>query len=154
VLPSFVPDPTNRIAAPPDTGYTDVAGGPFVYKLSAVDLHGNESPVATLTPGGSTGVGDDPAIAELILARPVPNPASRSASLAWALPRAGHVRLTIYDAAGRVVRVLADGPFPAGTRALAWDLRDDAGRAVGAGLYFARIEAEGAARVRRIAVTP
>jgi hypothetical protein len=76
-------------------------------------------------------------------ARPSPNPASGIATLSFTLPRAGGVRLAIYDIAGRRVRELASGATPAGEHAIRWDLRDDAGHAVGAGLYFARLETEG-----------
>ena len=39
---------------------------------------------------------------------------------------------------------------PAGEHVLNWNLRDEAGRPVGAGLYFARYEVEERALVRRI----
>jgi hypothetical protein len=38
--------------------------------------------------------------------------------------------------------------------ALAWDLSDGAGRAVGAGVYFARLEAAGRRDTRRVTVLP
>jgi hypothetical protein len=49
------------------------------------------------------------------------------------------------------VRELASGAQPAGEHAIAWDLRDQSGRAVGAGLYFARLEAAGQALTRKLA---
>ena len=104
--------------------------------------------------GGSLAV--DPASgpgAGLAFAPPAPNPASHAATLAFALPRAGHVRLAILDAAGRRVRVLAERVQDAGAHSLAWDLRDEAGRAVAAGLYFARLETPMGARTQRLAVT-
>jgi hypothetical protein len=63
------------------------------------------------------------------------------------------VRLAIYDAAGRLVRELASGARDAGEYAETWDLRDAGGRAVRAGLYFARLETAGRTLVRRVAVT-
>lgn len=90
----------------------------------------------------------------LSFAAPTPNPASgQRTTLRYALPRTASVRLTIYDAAGRSVRDLVSGSQVAGEYALAWDMRDGAGGAVGAGLYFARLEVEGRILVRRIAVT-
>ena len=82
-----------------------------------------------------------------------PNPAFERASLRFVLPRAGQVRLAVFDAAGRVVRELASGEREAGAHAETWDLRDANGRLARAGLYFARLEAGGAARVLRVAVT-
>ena len=52
------------------------------------------------------------------------------------------------------MRSLASGALPAGEHAATWDLRDAGGRIVGAGLYFARLEAGGRTLTRRIAVTP
>jgi len=54
------------------------------------------------------------------------------------IARAGRVRITIYDVAGRKVRVLADRFFPAGEQQLRWDGTDDAGGKVGRGVYFVR----------------
>ena len=61
------------------------------------------------------------------------------ASLELSLPVAGDAHVALYDARGRQVRVLVDGDeMPAGERTLRWDGRDDAGRTVETGLYFAR----------------
>jgi len=51
------------------------------------------------------------------------------------------VRLEVFDAMGRRVRMLADGPYPAGFHAQVWDQRDAQGRAVAAGVYLYRIQA-------------
>lgn len=81
--------------------------------------------------------------AGVTFAPPRPNPARGSMTLRFSLPREAHVRLAIYDVSGRRVRGLVSGPQPAGEHALTWDMRDDDGRVVGAGLYFARLETEG-----------
>jgi hypothetical protein len=148
----FAIGPASLLAAVTDVNYVDAAGAPYWYKLTAVDVHGNESPVATLLPGGALDVAVG-APRELAFAAPTPNPARGATTLRFALPRAGAVRLTVYDAQGRCVRTLADGVRGAGEQAATWDLRDDAGRAVGAGLYFARLEHGREVRVRRIAAT-
>ena len=149
---SFVPGPGNLVAALADTGHVDAAGVPSYYKLTAVDSHGNESLVATLTPAGTTAVGDA-ALAKLAFAVPSPNPADVRTTLQYTLPRAGVVRMEIYDASGRLVRELASGTREAGPHAEAWNLRDASGRSVGAGLYFARLKTEFGTMVRRVAVT-
>jgi hypothetical protein len=88
--------------------------------------------------------------AVLAFAPPAPNPAHGSTMLRFALPRDAVVRLALYDLSGRRVRTLAEGSLPAGEHALAWNLRDDSGRALGAGLYFARFEAEGRVFTHRV----
>ena len=147
---SFTPSSANLIASPPDTGYADAAGAPYYYKLTAVDVHGNESPAATLLPGGVLDAGET--AFELWFAAPAPNPAVNLTTLRWSLAAPGQVRLSLYDASGRRVRTLVSESRAAGPGAAAWDLRDQAGHGVGAGLYFARFEAGGSVMVRRIVV--
>jgi hypothetical protein len=88
----------------------------------------------------------------LELTRPWPNPARSSAHLGFALPRAGALRLDVLDLQGRRVRTLANGRYEAGRYALAWDLRDDAGRPVAPGVYLARLSGDTAAQTRRFVV--
>ena len=70
-----------------------------------------------------------------------PNPFNPRTTLRFALPADERVRLVLYDAAGRRVRRLAEGFWPAGRHEIPWDGRDDLGRAAAAGVYFARLEA-------------
>jgi hypothetical protein len=147
---AFVPGPANLVAALPDTGYVDPAAAPFVYKLTAVDSHGNESPVATLIPTGALGV-EGAGLAALSFAAPGPNPARGPVALRWTLSRSGPVRLSVYDAAGRRVALLRDGVQAAGGHSETFALRDDAGRDLASGLYLLRLEAEGRVLTRRLA---
>lgn len=83
-----------------------------------------------------------------------PNPAFGPVSLSFALATAAEVDLAVYDAAGRRVRaLLANEPLAAGAHTLHWDGRDEAGRAVPPGLYFAAARALGERRVVRAALT-
>ena len=61
------------------------------------------------------------------------------------------VRLAVYDVAGRRVRDLSSGAKPAGDHAIAWDLRDDSGRQVVAGMYFAKLDVGGRTITRKVA---
>ncbi len=53
-----------------------------------------------------------------------PNPCRGAAELAFELPAAGHVRLTLLDVQGREVARLVDGERAAGRHAAHWDGRD------------------------------
>jgi len=54
--PDFTPAPSNLLVAQPDTGFFDPSGSlAFAYKLSAIDVHGNESRFALVTHDGATG---------------------------------------------------------------------------------------------------
>ena len=145
----FTPGPGNLLAALPDTGYADAAGAPYIYKLTAIDSHGNESLVATLIPSGTVGVADAAPLA-LSFAAPSPNPARGAATLNYTLSRAGHVQLSVYDAAGRRVQVVRDGELPAGAHRESYLLRDETGRDLASGLYLVRLEAEGRVLTRRL----
>ena len=147
----FIPSSANRVASPADTLFSDPAGQTYWYKLSAVDIHGNESGFTTLLPAGALDVPGGTATGALSLEHPAPNPALRSVTLRYALPHEGHVVLAIYDAGGRRVRELVAGVQPAGDHAPVWDLRNEAGRVVGAGLYFVRLEADGHRLMRKFA---
>ena len=88
----------------------------------------------------------------LELAAPWPNPARDVAHLGFTLPRSGLLGVEIHDLQGRRVRTLAGGRLAAGGYALAWDLRDDAGRPVAPGVYLAHLSGEAGERTRRIVV--
>jgi hypothetical protein len=90
--------------------------------------------------------------AALWLGPPTPSPAPGAAAVAFALPLAGRARLAVFDAAGRRVRTLLDGPLPAGPQRARWDGRDDAGTPAPAGLYFIRLEHGGVVRSARLAL--
>jgi hypothetical protein len=136
----FATGPATLLAEVVDTAYVDVNGGPAWYKLSAVDIHGNESPVATLLPSGTLGVGPrEPAAFFLAPPAPCPVARGRDAVLAFSLAHAGRAELLVIDASGRHVRTLAHGEFDAGPHRLSWDGLDDAGRRAAAGLYFVRL---------------
>jgi hypothetical protein len=81
-----------------------------------------------------------------------PNPFNPRTTLSFVLPVAGHVRLAVFDAAGRLVRVLVDGQQTAGPCRVVWDGRDRAGREVGSGGYLARLEHGGGSGVVKLQV--
>lgn len=69
-----------------------------------------------------------------------PDPFEAHTNISFRLARSGPVSLRIIDAAGRVVRVLAEGTsFEAGERTLAWNGRRDDGRMAPAGVYWAEL---------------
>ena len=72
-----------------------------------------------------------------------PNPFNPETTLRIEIPTPTTVRLDVYDAAGQKVRTLLSRPMSAGVFTVRWDGRDEAGRAVGSGAYFARLRAPG-----------
>jgi hypothetical protein len=94
----------------------------------------------------------DPATPATLALAPVrPNPARDGAAFEFDLPRPARARLTVCDAAGRVIAVAAEGAFGAGRHAARWDGRG-AGRIAPPGVYFATLEVPGQRATRRFAV--
>ena len=148
----FVPGPGNLVVAEADTGFVVAEGPEVFYKLSAVDIHGNESVYALLGPATILAVGTGAAPRELSLAPPHPNPAGVQAGIAFTLPAAASVSVAVYDMAGRRLRALTSGPLAAGAYDLPFDLRDDRGARIASGLYFVRLTAGARTLVRRLAI--
>ena len=70
-----------------------------------------------------------------------PNPFNPATAIRYTVPSpGGPVRLTIYDLRGRRVRTLVDEEKSAGEYLTVWRGRDDAGRELGSGVYFYRME--------------
>lgn len=76
------------------------------------------------------------------LLAPQADPARVSMKLRYALPRGAGVSLAIFDVGGLRIRRLVSESQPAGEHVVDWDLRDEQGRTVNAGVYFAKLDVE------------
>jgi len=81
-----------------------------------------------------------------------PNPlvrgAAAGATITFSLPvRAAHARLVVFDAGGRRVATLLDGPAEAGPHSARWDASE-----VPSGVYLVTLDALGARRTVKLAV--
>lgn len=79
-----------------------------------------------------------------------PNPFNPSTQIGYALPRAGEVRLVIYNLLGQQIRALVEGDQGAGQYRVEWDGRDDQGRMVSSGVYVYRLVSAGLVESRRM----
>jgi predicted outer membrane repeat protein len=127
-------------------GYTintmmDVTGHLYDhYHVSATDFAGNEGEASSVE---NTFAGASPAKspATYALRQNRPNPFGERTVIAFDLPRPGEVRLEVYDARGRLVRILTDEIWPAGRHSLVWRGENESGHPSGPGAYFIRIKA-------------
>jgi hypothetical protein len=87
----------------------------------------------------------------LVLAPPRPNPSPAEVRIAYALPVAGRVRITVHDLTGRTLATLCDDVQASGAHVAHWNGSDDRGRPAPAGIYVVRLESAGATAMRRIA---
>jgi len=74
---------------------------------------------------------------------PTPNPMRERMGIALSLPKAGEVRVDVFDVQGRVVGAMHAGQLDPGVYRLEWDGTDGEGHASGAGVYFARLQVDG-----------
>ena len=99
---------------------------------------------SALASGAATGVegeqSAEPAAAVVRLEPARPNPFESDSALWFSIPAEGHVRLSVYDPSGRLVRALIDDRFPAGRHATSWDGVSSSGCPCGSGVYLCRLE--------------
>ena len=151
----FAPGPGNLVASTPDTLCLDGSwswSGGYYYKVAAIDIHGNVSGYALLSPDGVTDADTPKAPAASFLAQNFPNPFNPTTRIAFGLAAPANVSLRIYDTAGRLVRVLVEGARPAGNYSELWDGRDARGAAVASGIYFYRLQAGAFTETRKMAL--
>jgi hypothetical protein len=72
-----------------------------------------------------------------------PNPFHDHITLRYSVPKAGLVKIEIYNLKGQLVRSLVNEAKTLGSHEAAWDGCDQAGSRVSSGLYFTRFQANG-----------
>jgi photosystem II stability/assembly factor-like uncharacterized protein len=91
-----------------------------------------------ITAAPPTADGDAPAAAAQLASHP--NPFNPQTTLRYVLAEAGPVILEIFDTRGRRVRTLVDGQRAAGAHEVQWQGRDERGRELPSGVYFAVVQ--------------
>ncbi len=127
----------------------DVTSAGYVYYfVTATDFSGNEGKPAKINT--LSGVGGTPASYVLSVSN-FPNPFNPSTTVSYTVPSRGNVIVAIYDARGaRVATLVNNETRDAGAYRMEWNGRTDGGTAVSSGIYFARIEHNGAARTKKL----
>lgn len=143
-VPGFIPGPGNLLTSVCDTMTFDSDWSwesGYCYKVSAIDVHGNESGYSLLC--SDTVTGDEPTQLPDVtfLAQNYPNPFNPNTTITYGLKEQGHVSLKIYDAAGRLVATIVDESRPAGSYTADWTGRGTDGRSVSSGVYFYKLRA-------------
>lgn len=140
-------------------GYTtgtsmQVAGRtlPF-YHVTAADFADNEGLEATIrNPTSSTPM--SPVPWTFALHEPTPQPVRGGATLRFDLAEPGRAALRLYDISGRLLMLLQEGEFAAGSHLYTWSGAGIDGRPLPAGIYFCRLETNGRTFARRLVVAP
>jgi hypothetical protein len=118
----------------PDTsqGRFQDGEGYWLFYATASPGSANLSPISVPDPDGLTP-------GPLKLLGNVPNPFNPATSIRFEIHRPAVVTVQVFSVAGRQLREIPLGRLHAGRHAVSWDGKDDAGRAVGSGVYFARV---------------
>lgn len=98
---------------------------------------------------------DDPAPLSFFLGQNYPNPFNPVTTIGYQLPptgqtAAGQAELAVYNILGQRVKMLLNGPMPAGLYQVQWDGRDENGNPVVSGIYVYRLRARGFIQSRKM----
>ncbi|MBN2416273.1 PKD domain-containing protein [bacterium] len=131
--------------------WTFTAAGVYHIHLRVADKDGaSDSASAVCVISEATAV-DEPVLpASFGLQQNYPNPFNPRTTISYELPRAVHVRLSVYNPLGRRVRVLYDAFQSAGFHSLLFDGRDDSGRALPCGVYICHMTAGSFTGIRKM----
>jgi hypothetical protein len=121
-------------------------GGTFWYELRTFRASGEDVLATDIHPSIAVPGALMPAIRYVR-----PNPATVGASIGYSLPeRWQSARLSVHDVAGRLVRRLDPTTGAQGHVAVDWDGTASSGERVSSGVYFFRLEVDGAVATERI----
>lgn len=126
---------------------TAVAGEGWVFAGWGGQASGRQNPLAVTMSGTTSitamfrvGASTAPGLPTVTLLRQnTPNPFNPLTVVPFELARPGPVLLQVYGLDGRLLRVLAEGSFAAGSHSRAWDGCDEGGRRLGSGVYLVRL---------------
>lgn len=82
-----------------------------------------------------------------------PNPFNPSTTIAYKLEQPTHVRLEVYDIAGRLINTLIDQYQVGGRYSARWNADDTRGSKVASGMYFARLQVGDQVAVAKMILT-
>ncbi len=119
------------------------------YEIGGLNLAGRAVAIYELADTTGTDSGDEPRPG-LHLDQSYPNPFTPSTTIRYTLPRRSHVRLAVYDVAGREVTVLEDGVLLGGPHQVSWNGTDESGTPLAAGMYFVRLDAGDDTRTSKV----
>lgn len=109
--------------------------------------------VVTLVDDGGDDAAADVAGSSLVLGANAPNPFNAATRVGFDLRQSATLELTVHNAVGQSVRILAAGWRSAGHHELIWDGRDDGGRNQASGTYFLQLRLTDTGEIRRQRLT-
>lgn len=136
------------LAAPPTfIGSAELTGWDFNFEVEGTDVVGDVY-FAALGTTGMFGTSIETPVRNAFDLAVTPNPAVSAASVTFNLPESSDASVEVYDALGRRVATLANGPLASGEHTLTWDAAQSA-----PGLYVVRLRAGNAAGVQTLTLS-
>ena len=162
IPPGSIPDGPGAIVLLEGTTTVGATVQDVLPNVVAAVVYRTEDDVVASVGGGSTGAqraafaealvgfavsGEDGADRVDLAVTAAPNPVRARSAVAFGLAEAGDVRVSVFDALGREVAVLAEGPYGAGRHEVAFEARG-----LPAGVYIVRVVVGAEARATRVTV--
>lgn len=115
----------------------------YVYSLLAVTLQ-KLDPTTDIKPIDNTRP------QAFVLDQNYPNPFNPTTTIKYTIPKAGNVKIEIYDITGRLVTTLVNANQATGTYSVVWNGRNSSGQQVGSGIYLYRLQAKDFVAVKKM----
>ena len=117
--------------------------GSYSYYIVTVYSVGTSLPTGPIEFSFPITEGEDPETPALVtrLLQNYPNPFNPSTTISFDLAKNSHVKLSVYNLRGQLVKTLASGELAAGHHHLIWNGTDSRNRTVASGVYLFRLEA-------------
>jgi hypothetical protein len=128
----------------------DVTGDQYdYYHVTATDFSGNEGEASSVgnTYAGIRDTKDLPTV--FALGQSQPNPFDAGTVIKFDVPKPGALSIKIYDAEGRLVKLLAQGTAEPGRYSVTWAGDDQGGNPASPGIYFVKMKAAGFSATRK-----
>ncbi len=93
---------------------------------------------------------DEARLKTFTLEQNYPNPFNPATTISYKLERPSSVQLVVYDVAGRLVNTLVSEYQAEGNHSVRWTADDGRGRKLASGMYFARLQVDGQATIKKM----
>lgn len=124
-------------------------GVTYYYQVRAEnwDAASGFSNIDSATTGVTTSIGDSPTTVpeKIELLQNYPNPFNPATTIAFQIPKAGHVQLQVFDAAGQLAETLINEVKPQGQYTIVWHATN-----LASGIYYYRLVNAGKIHTRKM----
>ena len=110
--------------------------GEIIEFVESIDFVADMSTGDAVDPVLFSKVAKDVVVGDYALNGAYPNPFNPSTRIEYSIVDAGHVSVSVYDMAGRLVDEIVNGWYDAGSQSVVWDAAD-----YPSGIYFVKLEA-------------